>query len=242
MILANVRQRLTPRDVELVVHLLARGDAARRAALLRRAEHEGIDVLLDHPELVQRLVSNRSLGSPSAALMLYVFVRHALKSAGADDARLSDYLAALLLEFGMRDRAFRIASHDDAVYRYLTDIVVALETATGRREFLLRAHLGNYSLWLAGVFPDHIVARRERKGGPDLGYYDAMGAQGFRLARDHYLATRFDLADVYDRAAQAFPRLRVALNRLSDRWIFPRRSSPERLVRQVEDQFNILGT
>lgn len=238
MILANARERLTPSDIELVLDLLAQGDAARRAALRHRAEAEGIDVLLDHADLLERLVAVTGLASPSPALFLYALVRHALRNAGIDDGPLSDYLAALLLDFGVRERAFRIAQYDDDIYRYLTDIMVALDAASGRREFLLRAHLGNYSLWLAGVFPDYIVARRERKGGPDLGYYDAVGAQGFRLARDHRLATELDLANVYDRAAETFPRLRVALNRLSDGWFTSH--SPDRLMRQVQDEFNVM--
>jgi len=44
-------------------------------------------------------------------------------------------------------------------------------------------HLGNYSLWLAGLFPDYIAARRSRKGGPDLPYYDELGRQDFASRR-----------------------------------------------------------
>lgn len=235
MILANARARLTAQDLDLVVDILARGDAARRAALADRMATEGVDALLDQPGLLAVLVHASALASPSPALFWYVAVRHSLRDAGVDDVRLSDYLAALLMEFGRRDRAERIATHDDATYRYLTDIVVDIDAVPGRRGFLLRAHLGNYSLWLAGVFPDHIMARRERKGGPDLRYYETLGAQGYRLARDHDLAERFDLADIYDRAASQFSRIRVALNKISDRFLFPHYSSPDRLMRQVAE-------
>lgn len=235
MILANVRERLTAQDLDLVVDALARGDTARRSALTDRMTTEGIDALLDQPGLLAALVDASSLASPSPALFWYVVVRHTLRDAGVNDVRLSDYLAALLIEFGRRDRAERIAAHDDATYRYLTDIVLDIETGSGRRGFLLRAHLGNYSLWLAGVFPDHIMARRERKGGPGLSYYETLGAQGYRLARDHDLAERFDLADVYDRAADQFSRLRVALNKISDRFLFPHYVSADRLMRQVAE-------
>lgn len=235
MIVANARQRLTPADVELVLQVLAKGDAGRRSALERRLEREGLDALLDEPGLLEGLVGHRALESPSAALFLYVVVRQALRRSGVDDVAVSDYLTALLLDFGAGRRAWRIQPHDDDEFSYLTDILVALETASGRREFLLRAHLGNFSLWLVGVFPDYIAARRQRKGGPDLGYYEALGAQGFRLARDHPLAEQYELTGVYDLAAEAFSRLRVALNELSDRWLFPNWNSPARLMRQVLD-------
>jgi hypothetical protein len=241
MILANARARLTATDIDLIVQALAGGDERRRIALEHQLTEEGVDALLEHPDLLDRLVSATRLASPSAALFLYVLVRHTLRDVGIDDTHLSDYLAALLLEFGVRDRAHKIAAHDDQSFRYLTEIMIALDTASGRRAFLLRAHLGNYSLWLAGVFPDYIVARRERKGGPGFSYYDAMGAQGFRMARDHEMAAALALDRLYDRAAECFPRLRVALNRMSDRFLFPNRASADRLMRQVADEFNNLG-
>ncbi len=239
MILANIKQRLTAADIDLVVHLLAEGDAAHQRRLERLVAQDGPDALLDDPTLLEHLRRHPSLGSPSPALFLYVAVRETLRTVGIDDTRLAEYLGAMLYEFGLRDRALRVAHHSDHEYRYLTEIVADLDPGTGRRGFLIRAHLGNFSLWLAGVFPDFITTRRARKGGPDLSYYDTMGARGFRLASDHRLAREFELDDIYAKAADAFPTLRVALNRLSDRLFFPRCSSPDRLMRQVADEFNL---
>src|SRR5256885_7401410 len=115
----------------------------------------------------------RSLAVPSPPLFAYVAVRHALRAAAVDDRELADYLAALLLEFGDHDRHARIRRADDESYSYLVDIVEDLTELddAGERGLLLRVHLGNYSLWFAGLFPDYIEARRTRKGGPDLPYY-----------------------------------------------------------------------
>jgi hypothetical protein len=236
MILANLREQLTPDDFDLVVRLL--GSDARRSVERGAAEREPDD-LLDDPALPERLRVHPPLGTPSPALYLYVIVRQALLGVGIDDRRLSDYLGALLLEFGLRDRAHRVDRHGEQEYHYLTDIVADLEETGGQLGFLLRAHLGNFSLWIAGIFPDYVTARRGRGGGPDLSYYETMGARGYRLASDHRLARQFDLVDVYAKAADAFPALRVALNRLSDRLFFPGRSSPHRLLRQVADEFNL---
>jgi hypothetical protein len=236
MILANVRERLTAADVDLVVQVLSRGDPAAGAQWRQRLADQGPDVLLDEPGLFELLRDAPGMAAPSALLFFYVATRTALLNVGLDDAPLSDYLSALLLEFGARDRALRIAPADDQVYRYVSDIVTDLElVADARRGFLLRAHLGNFSLWLSGVFPDYVTARREYRGGPDFRYYEEMGAQGFRLASDHQLAREWNLADLYDRAAGSFERLRVGLNRLSDVVFFPNRSGPDRLMRQVGD-------
>ncbi len=239
MILANLRERLTHSDLDLALRLLARGSATKQVALEHTLATEGPDAVLDRPELSDALRDHREVGGPSPALFLYVTVRQTLKTAGIDDPRLSDYLGALLLEFGLRRRACRVSPHSEQEYHYLTDIVADLETVSGRTGFLLRVHLGNFSLWLAGVFPDYVTARRERRGGPDLRYYDTMGARGFRMASDHRLARELELHDLYAQVADSFAEIRVALNRLSDRLFFPSCVSPDRLMRQVADEFNL---
>ena len=102
MIRANTRGRLTKADLQLVILLLSRGSAHRRSYLERRLTTEGPDPLLDAPDLLERLLTVRTMMMPSEALFFYVAVRHALRGAGIDDRELADYLAALLLDFGQR--------------------------------------------------------------------------------------------------------------------------------------------
>lgn len=215
MILANVRGKLRDADLRLVIVALARGRGPWAARYRARALAEGPDVLLDEPGLLEALLALRSLALPSPALFAYVAVRHALRQAGVDDRELADYLAALLLEFGDHDRHARIGKYDDQSYRYLVDMVSDLAELDGggERAFLLRVHLGNYALWLAGLFPARAAAQ--------LSYYDQLGRNGYRLAADHVLARRFGVDGIYRSAADRFPALRAAFNRLSDEVFFP---------------------
>ncbi len=231
MIVADTRGHLAPSDLQLVLLLLAGGSAVARARWERRLEREGPGPLLDAPELPERLLAVRTLLAPSEALFLYVLVRHALRTEGVDDADLADYLAALLLAFGQRDRAWRVDWNDDHRHHYLVDIVADLEQTEGDRRFKVMAHLGNYALWLAGVFPDYIAARRVRRGGPGLGYYDALGQRGYALAADHALADRMGLEAVFRTAAERFQIVRGALTMLSDRVFFPNVMTDDRLTR-----------
>jgi hypothetical protein len=233
MIRADTRSRLTAADLQLVVLLLSRGSAHRRAAIERRLQAEGPDALLDATELLERLLAVRSVLVPSEALFFYVLVRHTLRQAGIDDREMADYLAAMLLDFGRRDRAWRVDWHDDQRHQYLADILIDLEASEGERRFKVMVHLGNYALWLAGLFPDYIAARHLRKGGPDVTYYDALGRRGFGLASDHALADRYGLDGVLRTASERFPSLRGALNGMSDRVFFPGTRSPERTLRDL---------
>lgn len=235
MILANVRARLRGSDCRLVLVALGRREPGARARAEQRLATEGPDGLLDEPGLLEALLALRSLAVPSAALFAYVAVRHALLAADLDDRPLADYLAALLLEFGRGDRATRPEPADDQTYHYLTEIVTDLAQDQGppERRFLLQAHLGNYALWLAGLFPDFIAVRRARRGGPDLPYYDALGRRGFGAAAAHALAERYGVAGIYRTAAERFPAVRQALNRLSDRVMFPNVVTDDRVLRNL---------
>jgi hypothetical protein len=144
----------------------------------------------------------------------------------------------VLLEFGLAGRAHRVDGGEGEPFRYLVDILAAIERARGEREFLLRVHLGNYALWLAGMFPDHLTHRVQRRGAPPISYYDAMGASGFRAAAGNQVALRHGLGDLFLQASERFADVRVALNTLSDAVIFPRPRDPiERVLRQASDDF-----
>jgi hypothetical protein len=234
MILANVRGRLRGPDLRLVVVALSRGDPGARARWERRLEVEGPDALLDEPQLLAALLAMRTLLVPSPPLFAYVAVRHTLRAAGVDEPELADYLAAVLLEFGQAGRHARVSAHDDETYTYLVDIVSDLaDEEAGERGFLLQVHLGNYSLWLAGLFPDYIAARRLRAGGPDLPYYDELGRQGYDRASRNVLAERYGVAAIYREAADRFPALRAAFNRLSDRVFFPGVQTVDKALRNL---------
>lgn len=236
MILANTRQRLSRDDAQLALRVLALSTGEDIVALERRLAYEGLDAILDDPRLPAALISVGYGAIASLPLFTYVIVRHALLRAGEGDRGLADYLAAVLEHFGMRDRAHRVADSDDERYDTLAELAEDLDDPDGRRSFFVRMHLGNYALWLSGMYPDYIEQRRWRRGGPDLDYYEEMGRRGYQLAAGHRLAEQHGLSPLFATAAERFGVLRVALNDVSDRMLFPNVHSPERLMRQVTDE------
>src|SRR5512138_903528 len=172
MILANVRQHLTRDDAQLALRLIARGSSNVIDEAETTLREQGLDAVLDDPRLLTGLMAARQGAHASLPLFAYVVVRHALRDVGEADRTLADYVAAILLHFGMGDRATRVGESDDEIYTTLAELTQALESADAPRSFLVRAHLGNYALWMSGVFPDYIETRRWRRGGPDLDYYE----------------------------------------------------------------------
>lgn len=241
MIVPNVRASFGSEEIDLLTALLARRTGRKRAYWQDHFAEQGLDSLLDHPEVLPALMEGGGIRAIPAHLAFYVMVRHTLLESGVDDPVIADYVAALLTDFGQGGRAFRIAPYDDRSYHYLVDLIADLEEESSeQRQFLLRAHLGNYSLWLAGLFPDYVIARVHKKGAPGLDYYEDLGSAGYRLASECELAGRYDLVRVYRDCAERFRDVRRALNRMSDRFFFPvGAASVDRLLRQVVDNLEL---
>jgi len=236
MIVANVRQQIGRNDAQLALRLVGRESDVDLERAERTLCDAGIDAILDDPRLLAGLMESRRGMQASYTLFTYVVVRHALRRVGIEDRQLADYVASVMLHFGIHDRAHQIGDADDQTYHTLVDISQDVETSDPRRSFLARAHLGNYALWFSGIFPDHIATQHWRRGGPDLDYYETMGRRGFELAASHRLAGDYGLAHVYNAAAEHFAMMRIALNDISDTLIFPDRSTPDRLMRQVSNE------
>lgn len=236
MIMATVRHQLTRDDAQLVARLIARDSGTPLEEIERTLSDQGIDAVLDDPRLPGALMRAGQGTWASLPLFSYVMVRHALRRLGEDDRRLADYVAAVMMHFGMRDNARRVSAGDDQLYDSLAALLADVDDPDVRRSFLVRTHLGNYALWLSGLFPDYIEHRRWRRGGPDLDYYEEMGRRGYQLAAGHRLADDHGMATLFATAAERFGLLRAALNDLSDTLLFPNRYSPERLMRQVTSE------
>ncbi len=198
----------------------------------------GIDPLLDDPRTLDAILRQPTLAPVPPPLVIYVILRQTMLERGIESRVLCDYVAALVMHFGHGRRALRIREYDDNEYEYLVDIVADADEASGTRAFLLHAHLGNYALWLSGLFPDYIVARVHRKGGPGLDYYESLGQTGYRLAAEDPYARRHSLDGLYDLAADAFSPVRRALNAFSDGYLLPRPTSPvDRVLRQAANDY-----
>jgi hypothetical protein len=147
----------------------------------------------------------------------YVLVRNVLRRAGIQDRAVADYVAEMLTEYSRIEQSRCIVPGQTNPLDYFFEMLAALRTADERTTFLLRAHIGNHSLFLSGVFPERIRFRAESKGFPNLKYYQEVGRTNFRVASDHRLAQRYELAPIFHTLAENFEPARRALNDLSER-------------------------
>jgi hypothetical protein len=215
MIQANCRARFTAADFDFVVRILARSQTDHVSLVDLLSDAETRDAVLDNPRLVDAILSNAGQLQISSHFYFYVLARHVLRDVGITDRKLCDYVASLLEAFSRASglRAPHMTAENER--QYVSDMLIALTRATAEQAFLLRAHVGNYSLFLSGIFHEN-TQRRSLRGAPDLAFYEQVGRTNYQLVASHATARRCDLSDVYEGLADHFREVRLALNRLSD--------------------------
>jgi hypothetical protein len=139
-----------------------------------------------------------------------------LKQTALSDRGVCDYLASLLETFSRTAFLRTPGTAPGNPGEYVSDMLLALRDATPHQQFLIRAHVGNYTLFLSGIFPER-VARRSQRGAPDFSFYEGMGSSNFRAVSQHQVARTCDLSTIYETLADTFHEVRLALNRVADR-------------------------
>lgn len=236
VILPTLRSSLGRRDAQQLVDLLGRNDESLRDSAQKRLDEGGIDALLDDPRLPASLLSDPEI-AVRPEVVFYVLVRHALLEGGLDDMAVTDYVASMVMAFGQAGRAYQVREGGEIHYQYLVDLIQDLGNAGGREAFLIRTHMGNYSLWLTGLFPDFLQARVQRRGAPPLAYYENVGRTGYRDAARSPEASALGMEQHLESVAEHFSGVRVALNRVSDRYLWRSGGNPvNRLLREVSSR------
>ena len=228
MIRANCRARFTAADFDFIVRTLGRSQNDRVSLVDLLSDLETRDSILDHPRLVDAILNHCGHLRISSQFYFYVLARHVLQQGEIGDRKLCDYVASLLETFShasrlqISDEPARNATHnvaggtDHLAEQYISDILIALNRATPEQAFLLRAHIGNYSLFISGIFHEN-TQRRSLRGGPDIEFYEQVGRTNYQLVSSHAVARRCELDDVFEGLADRFRDVRLALNQLSDR-------------------------
>ncbi len=233
MILPTIRASLSRSDAQHLIGLLGRSDPDLGESARLRVEEHGLDSVLDDPRLLNALLTENDV-AVRPSVIYYVLVRHTLLEGGLDDRGTADYVASVLTAFGQAGRAYKISAEAEGEYHYLVDMVSELRTAEGRQRFLLRVHMGDFALWMAGLFPDYLEARTRRKGAPSIAYFEELGADGYRSASRSPEAAELGLESIFREVADHFTGVRTALNRISDRHFWPGSGNPVgRLLREV---------
>jgi hypothetical protein len=216
MIQPNCRARFTGEDFSFIVRTLAKNSRTAVSLVDLLTDEDTRDQILDHDELARAVMENPINLTISPQFYFYVLARLVLKRSGIEDRVLADYVAALLEKFS-QTRQLR-SPVDNLESSYLSDMLLALRSASPYQAFLIRAHVGNYALFISGIFHENIE-RRSQRGAPDCSFYENMGRSSFQAVATHDVARRYELTSLFQTLANRFRDCRLALNRLADEFV-----------------------
>jgi hypothetical protein len=134
--------------------------------------------------------------------------RHFISDLGFDDRRAAGYVAGVLARFAHVDELYRIRNARgkrlEDVGEMLLESNPLLGASSFDREREVRKHIGDYTLFFAGIFPERIAWLRNRgasRGRPDA-FVDYIQAG----RESYYIVSRFDQFE-YRQEAPLFRRL-----------------------------------
>ena len=215
----NCRVQFTAEDIDFIVSVLRPKVRDAQTLIRLLTDPETRDLILDDEALLHALLETRGCLRVSTHFYFYILVRHVFDRSGISERGVADYVAEVLAEYSRAEQMECKVKGQPKSLDYFFEMLAALQTADDMTSFYIRAHIGNYSLFFSGIFPDRIRFRAELRGFPDLRYYEALGKSSFRAASDHRLARKYDLARVFDVLADRFEVTRLALNDLGERLI-----------------------
>jgi hypothetical protein len=216
MITANCRDRFTADDFDFIVRTLSRSERDSITLVDLLTDEDTRDTILDDPRLFACVLERSAPLRISPQLYFYLLVRHVLKETGLNDRAVSDYVASMLECFSDSARMRSPAGGGtNGAIQYVSDMLVALRNASPQLTFRIRAHMGNYALFITGIFRETVESRSQR-GAPDLAFYEDVGRASYRAVAQHEVARSWELTGVYQTLASDFHDVRLALNRLSD--------------------------
>jgi len=125
---------------------------------------------------------------------------------GLNDPDVTGYVAHLLADFSRSDKLYKFRDEMGRPISELASLIDASDPVHGSApsfdaERMIRKHIGDYSLFVAGMYPEAVDSwRRGRRHHPSLNELVATGKESY------YIVSQFNLFE-YEQEAPLFARL-----------------------------------
>ena len=206
------RYRFTPNDWQFIIDSLGCSERGRQSLASLVDDPDSVKHIIDHPKLFEAVLMTQGTAVMSPSLFFFVVVRHTLKRVGVDDLEVADYLAVVCAEFGLRANKPATSGNMALSSLYSIDYQTALDRASGSERFFIHVQCANQFMVLTCLYPSFLHQRAERRGAPDVDFYEQVVVNHLRAAGRHALAEEFDLDTTLMRLSEAFPPVRRAMN------------------------------
>jgi hypothetical protein len=159
------------------------------------------------------------------------FTEHTfLNHLGVGDPRLVDYLSLLLSQFIHMDALYRLRNTEGRRLEQVADMMIEAEAlpAEGRTRREYHRHIGDFTLFWTGVFPEALNRMRSAMCKDHFIDYCAQGKRSYYIASTFEEEPFQEEAPVLRRLSEEFELCAYGLNQVRREW---ERGQPE-LARQ----------
>ena len=137
---------------------------------------------------------------------------------GVADPALTDYLVEMLVRFTRSEEMYRFRDVEGRRLVEVVDMVSEAEQREAKPQRELHRHIGDYTLFWSGVFPEALKRLQSASHKDHLIDYEQQGRESY------YIASRFEdepfeeEAPVLRRLSKDYDLVRFGLNRVREEW------------------------
>ena len=137
---------------------------------------------------------------------------------GVADPPLIDYLSDLLVRFVRVDAIFGIRNAQGRRLEQVADMLVEAGHRTDRPEREIHRHIGDFTLFYVGVFPEAIEKQKARETKDALLNYCEQGKRAYHKASELTDSQHLEEACVLQRLSDEFELCSVGLAKVRQEW------------------------
>ena len=154
---------------------------------------------------------------PLNRLFAELIDKHLVRSAGIDDLATARYIASVLTDFTHVDSLYRVRNAKGKRLEEVGEMMIEsnplLEAPSFFREREVRKHIGDYTLFMAGLFPEYVhhLPSRGLRLDAFIDYMQA-GKESYRIVASFDQFEFRDIAPLFRRLAERFELCVFGLN------------------------------
>ncbi|MEO1530249.1 MAG: hypothetical protein AAFX06_33070 [Planctomycetota bacterium] len=135
---------------------------------------------------------------------------------GVADVQLVDYVSDLMLRFVRSDSVYSLRQSDGRRTRHVVQMVSDAERRIGLAKREVYRHVGDFTLFWAGVYPESLANEKESAGG--LIDYKAQGKRAYAIAAGIEGGEDRPPCDLIHRMSEQFEMCAYGLREVRRQW------------------------
>jgi hypothetical protein len=158
-------------------------------------------------------------GSEALKRLFAALTEHAFQvELGVADPRLVDYVSDLLVRFTRTDVIYRVRNAEGRRLEEVVEMLVEAEERVARPRREIHRHIGDFTLFWLGVYPEALSRLRAADRADSLLDYREQGKLSYRIASEFDSEPYEEEAPVLRRLSDEFELCTAGLRRVRYEW------------------------